>query len=196
MSNLDTAIKILQEGGIVIYPTDTAFGIGCRVDKEKSIERLFQLRKRPVSQATPVLVNSIAMAAKYFLSPLPNNVRQLMKEYWPGALTIVYSCKKDMVPLLVRGGGETIGLRLPNNEVALALINAVGIPILGPSANFHGQETPFEYSQLDSNLIKLVDYVLDGSCSLSNVSTVVDCASFPWKIIRQGAVKIGQKFLQ
>lgn len=196
MSDLNEAIKILQDGGIVIYPTDTAFGIGCRIDNTQSVAKLFRMRKRPLSQATPVLVSSIEMAQKYFLSPPPDNVRRLMKEYWPGSLTLVYNCKKDIVPPLVSGGTETVGLRMPNHEVPLALINAIGVPILGPSANFHGQPTPFEYSQLDKELIKIADYVIDGKCYLRKPSTVIDCTNDPFKIIRQGAVIVNQKYLK
>ena len=72
MTDLTEAVKILKQGGIVIYPTDTAFGIGCRIDNKKSIQKLFRLRKRPQSRATPVLVDSIRMAEKYFISPLPD----------------------------------------------------------------------------------------------------------------------------
>lgn len=190
MSNLDEAIKILKQGGIVIYPTDTAFGIGCRIDIPTSIEKLFAIRKRPKTQATPVLVNSIAMAGRYFHSPLSDDVRQVMDNYWPGALTVVYKCKKDMVPPLVRGGGETVGMRMPNHKIPLEIIDRLGIPILGPSANFHGEATPYGYSQLDKQFIKLVDYVIEGKCFIGNVSTVVDCTSKPIKIIRQGGVKL------
>ncbi len=194
MSNLNEAIKILSQGGIVIYPTDTACGIGCRIDDEKAVKRLFQIRKRPVIQATPVLIDSIEMAEKYFLSPIADNVRRLIKVYWPGALTIVYKCRTELIPSLVCGGSLTIGLRMPNHDVPLALIEAVGVPILGPSANFHGQETPFSYSQLDPQLLKLVDFVIDGKCSVGNVSTVIDCVGSPIKIIRQGAVKLEMSF--
>ncbi len=189
-SQLEEAVKVLQKGGIVIYPTDTAFGIGCRLDSEKSVERLFYMRKRPTDKATPVLVNSVEMAQKYFLSPLPDNVRRLMKDYWPGALTIIYKCRTELIPSLVRGGGETVGLRMPNHEVLSELIKQLNIPILGPSANFHGKPTPFAYNELDPELVKLVDYVIEGKCYLKQASTVIDCTREPYKIIRQGAIVI------
>lgn len=192
-SKLKEAVKILQDGGIVIYPTDTAFGIGCRIDSEKSIKKLFEMKKRPPSQAVPVLISSQDMAERYFLSPLPDNVRHLMDAYWPGALTIVYNCKKDLIPPLVRGGADKVGLRMPDYEIPLALIKEVGVPILGPSANFHKAATPFEYNQLDKSLIRLVDYVIEGKCSVGNVSTVIDATCKQWKIIRQGAVKVTTK---
>jgi len=190
MQNLGKAIKILSEGGIVIFPTDTAFGIGCRIDNKSSIKRLFEIRKRPLNQATPVLVGSINMAEKYLRSPLPNNVRHIMDKYWPGALTIIYMCKTIRVPPLVRGGGKNLGVRMPNHKKTLDIIKRVGVPILGPSANFHGQTTPYKSDQIDHKLMSLVDYVLKGDCQLREVSTVIDCSVDPWKIIRQGAVKI------
>src|SRR5947208_264355 len=127
------AIKVLQQGGIVIFPTDTAFGIGCRLDDEKAIQKLFQIRKRPEIQATPVLVSSQKMAANYLLS-IPDSVSQkLITPYWPGALTIILPCRIEKVPNLVRGGGETLGVRMPNHKTILDIIEQVGVPILGPS---------------------------------------------------------------
>lgn len=190
MADLNAAIKILKEGGIVIFPTDTAFGIGCRMDNEKSVKKLFAIRKRPPIQAVPVLVSSQQMAEKNSLSPLPDNVRHLMKDYWPGALTIVYYANEVLVPPSVRAGGKTVGLRMPKHDVPLTLIDAIGVPILGPSANFHGKPTPFEYNELDKELVKLVDYVIAGECFLKQASTVVDCTTDPFKIIRRGAVQL------
>lgn len=189
-SDITQAVKILKQGGIVIYPTDTAFGIGCRIDNEQSVEKLFSIRKRPVSQAVPVLVNNIAMAKKYFLPPLPQNVRHIMEVYWPGALTIVYKCKEELILSLVRGGQDTIGLRMPNHEMPLEFIKKLGVPILGPSANFHGSPTPYQYDQLDPELLKLVDYVIYGECFYKKASTVLDCTTEPFKILRPGAVVI------
>lgn len=181
------ATQVLKNGGIVIYPTDTAFGIGCRIDNMKSIDRLFEIRRRPRTQAAPVLVSSIKMALPYIDSP-SQIVRHLMKTYWPGALTIVASCKKELVYSPIRGGGDTIGLRMPNHKTTLAIIEGVGVPILGPSANFHGEKTPYRFNNLDPELIKLVDYIVPGETREGNVSTVVDCTASPYRVIRQGAV--------
>lgn len=183
------AIKIVRDGGIVIYPTDTAFGIGCRIDRPDAVDRLFKLRKRPMIQAMPVLVSSIDMALPYFDAP-SNIVRHLMKTYWPGALTIVAGCKKDLIYSPIRGGGDTIGLRMPNHETTLEIIKGVGVPILGSSANFHGAPTPYRFEDLDPELIKLVDGVLQGKSVVKQASTVVDCSVDPYRIIRQGAVRV------
>ncbi len=188
--DVQKGIKVLQEGGIVIFPTDTAFGIGCRIDDEKAVKRLFTIRKRPETQATPVLADTVKMAQDY-LQPMPKEIiDKLIEPYWPGALTIILYCNKVKVPSLVRGGGETLGVRIPNHKTARAIIRGVGIPILGPSANFHGETTPYRFEDLDQKLIKLVDYIVSGECSVRMASTVIDCTKKPWKIIREGAVKL------
>jgi L-threonylcarbamoyladenylate synthase len=94
------------------------------------------------------------------------------------------------VSSFVRGGGSTLGVRIPNHPIALSLIKGVGVPILGPSANFHGEKTPYCFKDLDPNLIALVDYIVEGECIIKQPSTVIDCSIKPWKIIRQGAIKI------
>lgn len=184
------AINVLNQGGIVIYPTDTAFGIGCRIDKQEAVKKLFELRKRPESQATPVLVDSLSMAGDYWIE-IPDGVQnKLITQYWPGALTIVLPCRIEKVNNLVCGGGGNIGLRMPDHDTALKLISGAGVPILSPSANFHGDKTPYEFDDLDSNLLKLVDFVVPGACKTKLASTVIDCSVSPWKIIREGAVQL------
>ena len=189
MNIIEQAIHVVKSGGIVIYPTDTAFGIGCRIDAKDAVDRLFSLRRRPATQAMPVLVFSVEMANLYYDSP-SDIVRRLMKTYWPGALTIVAKCHKDLIYSPIRGGGDSVGLRMPNHEVALKIIKAVGVPILGPSANFHGAPTPYRTEDLDPELVKLVDFVVPGICTVKQASTVVDCTVSPYVILRAGAVKL------
>lgn len=187
--SIQQAITIVRKGGIIIYPTDTAYGIGCRIDNPAAVDRLFELRKRPVTQAMPILVDSIDMALTYFDMP-SDIVRRLMKNYWPGALTIVYQCKKELIYSPIRAGANTVGIRMPDHNAMLEIIKEVGVPILGSSANFHGEKTPYSPGDLDPELVKLVDYVVEGECSVGQASTVVDCSVNPYVIIRQGAVQL------
>ena len=183
------AVRILRKGGVVVFPTDTAYGIGCRIDNQKAIERLFKMRKRPKTQAVPVLVDSMKMAQKY-LQPLSAEVKNLMKKYWPGGLTIVYPCQTKKVPSLIRGGGKTLGVRMPDHQIALGLIQKLGVPIVGTSANFHGGKTPCEFEDLNPNLLKKVDFVINGECPKGQASTVIDCSKGQWQVLRQGVVDV------
>lgn len=185
---VEKAVEILKNGGIGIFPTDTAFGIGCRVDDEKAIRRLFKIRKRPETQPMSILVDTVAMAKKYVEEIPQEVVDRLIEPYWPGALTIILEANKHVVPSLIRGGGDTVGVRIPNHEVARKLIREVGVGILGPSANFHGKPTPYQFEDLDPELVQLVDFVLQGKCTVKEASTVVDCTVVPWKILRQGSI--------
>ena len=190
MDNVFKAIKVLEQGGIVIFPTDTAFGMGCKIDDNEAVSRLFKIRKRPENMATPVLFDSIKRVNEYVL-PFDSEVEKLIEKHWPGGLTLILRCNRAKVPLLVRGGGETLGIRIPDHEVPIKLIQGINLPIIGTSANFHGEPTPYSFEALDKSLIKLVDFVIEGKTKGENsVSTVLDCTKTPWIILRQGIVSI------
>lgn len=182
------AIKIVTQGGIVIFPTDTAFAISCRIDNHDAIEKLFAIRKRPLTQPTPVLVSSKEMAKEYIQDLDENVERKLMDRYWPGAVTIIVPAKESVDPLVQKNGG--IGLRLPNHQTAQSIITGVGVGLLGTSANIHGEKTPYTVEDLDQNLIKQVDYVVEGTCTVGKESTVINSLTNPWIIVRQGAVEV------
>lgn len=186
---LKKAIEVGRQGGILIFPTDTAFGMGCRIDRSDAVDRLFAIRNRPVTQAMPVLVSSIEQALTYLDHP-SDIVRRLMKTYWPGGLTIIAPCKKELVYSPIRGGTSAIGLRMPDHPDTLELIRGIGVPVLGPSANFHGEKTPYRFEDLDPALVKLADMVVPGECKGTTASTVVDCTVEPYRIIRHGAVTL------
>jgi len=200
MNDIEKAIEVLNHGGIVIFPTDTAYGIGCRMDDEKAVKKLYEIRNRPETQPAPVLVSSIEMAQN-FLDPLTEDVKSLMLKFWPGALTIVYLCKTEKVPILVRGGSNSLGVRMPDNKTVLEIIRQLNVPILGPSANFHREQTPYLFKDLNPGLVSKVDYVIkkesenadtsqETSIKTNNISTVLDCSQKPFKILRQGRVII------
>lgn len=188
---LPKAIEVMRQGGIVIYPTDTAFGIGCRIDNHSAVERLFSIRKKPPFMPMPVLVTDILMAKKYFKMPIPQRAEKDIKKFWPGGLTVVYYYSNNKnISSLISGSTTTIGMRAPDHKCPLKIIEAVGKPIVGTSANFHGKFTPFRTQDIDPGLIKLVDYVVEGTCKRQNISTVVDYTFDPPKILRQGVVRI------
>jgi L-threonylcarbamoyladenylate synthase len=134
-------------------------------------------------------VNGKSMALAYF-QPINSLTGNLMDKYWPGALTIVYLARTDKIYQPVRGGKDTVGIRMPDHTLTLEIISQTGVPLLGPSANFHGQPTPYDRRDLDPELVSLVDFVVSGSCPVKNTSTVADSTGDQFRIIRQGALTI------
>lgn len=177
---------MIKKGEIIIFPTDTAFGIGCRIDDKKSIENLFRIRNRPHDKAVPLLVSSIHMAKEY--GTINTKVEELLQKFWPGGLTVVVNANQEMIPTLARGGGNTIGLRMPDHQDTLNLITQTGVPILGPSANFSGENTPYTLNDLNPTLTSLVSRIISGKTKHNIASTVLDTTQTPWKILREGAI--------
>ncbi|MCL5114135.1 MAG: L-threonylcarbamoyladenylate synthase [Patescibacteria group bacterium] len=194
--NLEKAVKTLKQGGIVIFPSDTTFVISCRIDNDKAVGKLFKIKKRSKDKAVLVLADSLKMAQVYVENIDKDVKNKLIKKFWPGPLTIVFKANLKKVSGLIRGGGNTLGVRIPDHKISQLLIQGVGVPLLGPSANFQGEKTPFRIEDLDNDLISLVDFVLPGATNnYKKASTVIDCSVKPWKIIRKGAARIDPRIL-
>lgn len=191
---VEKAIKYLKNGKIGIFPTDTAFGIGCRMDDEEAVRRVYKIRNRPEEKALLVLVSSLQMAEEYVF--IGDEVREkLINKYWPGGLTLILRCNEEIVPGIVRAGGETLAVRMPGHEVLRNIIEKVGVPIVAPSANFSGYPTPLKLSEVDKKLQNMVDFVLSGVCTMKGVSTIIDCAKKPWITVRQGVLIVNKQSL-
>lgn len=194
--NLEQAIKILKQGGIVIFPSDTTFVISCRIDNDKAVRKLFRIKKRSEDKAVLVLVDSLKMTQDYVRSIDGDVKNKLIKKFWPGPLTIIFKANLRKSSPLVRGGRNTLGVRMPYHKISQLLVKEVGAPLLAPSANFQGEKTPFKIEDLNNDLISLVDFVLPGvTNNYKKASTVIDCSKKPWKIIREGAVRIDSVIL-
>ena len=183
------AIDVFRDGGIVIFPTDTAIGIGCRIDNVKSARKVFDIKKRNYNNPLLALVSSMEMARNYV--PIPSDVKsKLLDKYWPGGLTVFLKCDLKKVPSIVRSGRDSLAIRLPDHKDIRNIIEEVGVPILATSANFSGGTTPYSISEVDKELLSKADFVLNGKCTFGEQSTIVDCTVEPWKIVREGAVRI------
>lgn len=184
-------VESFKNGKVGIFPTDTAFGIGCRMDDEKAVKRVYKSRNRPEEKALLVLVPSVQMAEKYVF--INDEVREeLIAKYWPGGLTLILRCNREIVPGIVRANGGTLAVRMPGHEVIRSIIENVGVPIVAPSANFSGEKTPTALLDVDKKLQSMVDFVMSGVCTMNGVSTIIDCTKKPWKIVRQGVVRISE----
>ena len=181
------ALEVLRRGGVVAYPTDTVYGVGCRIDQEAAVLRIYALKGRAPTEPLPVLLADPAQLDEYGTA-ISAAARRLAALHWPGALTIVVR-RSARIPALVAGGGETIGLRVPGHPLPRALIRELGVPIVGTSANSHGAQPPLTAQQVVFDLGDRVDLVIDGGrASLGRESTVIDATVDPPRVLRQGAI--------
>ena len=181
------AVETLSHGGVIVFPTDTVYGLGCRIDNDAAVQRVYALKNRPRTEGLPVLLADVAQLDQY-ARDVSVAARRLVGRFWPGALTVVV-WRSERVSSLVAGGGSTVALRVPNHPVPRALIRAVGVPIVGTSANTHGMPPPVMAQLAVFDLGDRVDMVLDGGRTpWGRESTVVDVTTeFP-KVLREGAI--------
>jgi L-threonylcarbamoyladenylate synthase len=181
------AVDMLREGAVIVFPTDTVYGLGCRIDDDAAVRRIYTLKGRGTGEPLPVLLADPAQFEEYGRELTPA-ARDLARRFWPGALTIVVR-RTDAVPALVAGGRDTVGLRVPDHRVPTQLIRALGIPLVGTSANTHGAPSPLTAQQVAFDLGDAVDLILDGGrCPVGRESTVVDATTDPPRVLRGGAV--------
>jgi L-threonylcarbamoyladenylate synthase len=188
-SIITKTVAILNQGGLIIFPTDTAYGLGCRLDNPQALQKINKITKRLSTMPSPVLVSSLKMAQKFLQKTSPAFIK-LTQKFWPGPLTLIYKCQIHKVHPLVRGQGSTLGVRQPNHPIVLKIIQKIGVPILGTSANLHGHSTPFEKKDLNPKILKHVDLILGGNCPLKESSTVLDLSQTPWQVLRRGSIKV------
>lgn len=178
------AIDILKAGRPAIFPTDTVYGIGVAVEYASSPKAIYEAKQRDEDKPVAWLVDGIEALDEYGVD-VPEKAYHLAGHHWPGALTIVVKAS-DKVPEAFRGPNGTIGLRMPDNDVALRLIRVVG-PIAASSANVSGGEAPCVAKDLDPELVKRVDAVIEDDRQASGTaSTVLDCSQDNPVIVRKG----------
>ena len=186
---MEKAIEVFKKGGVVIFPTDTAVGIGCRIDAVKSVKRVFDIKKRDFNKPLLALVSDMQMVKKY-VSISKDIQEKILDKYWPGGLTVFLKCDLKKVPSIVRSGTDSLAVRLPKHVDIRNIIKKIGVPILATSANFSGDVTSYAISEVNKELLSKADFILNGECTFKKESTIIDCTVTPWQIIRKGVVKI------
>lgn len=172
MKSYQEALNVLRDGGIIIFPCDTVMGIGCAMDKMEAIDRLYNIKRRPKDQPTAVLVSDFKMA-KSLMAHKPNKfIKQVMRKYWPGGLTIVVKASK-IVPKSITGGTSEVGVRIPDFPKLQKLIRNLGFSLVATSANFKGDSTPIKFSDIKRDFLSQVDYAIEEDSSGTEASTVI-----------------------
>jgi L-threonylcarbamoyladenylate synthase len=184
---IEEAVGMILSGGVIMFPTRGLYGLGADANHHEAVEKVFQIKQRPLDKALLVLIGDRADLddlVKY----IPGSAENIMKRFWPGGVTIVFEAKETVSESLTAGTGK-IGARMPEHPVALALSKAFGGPITGTSANLSGSPGCKKIDDIDFSVAKELDLILDaGPLSGGTGSTVVDVTVNPPVILRVGSV--------
>jgi L-threonylcarbamoyladenylate synthase len=186
-AEIEHAADVLRWGGLVAFPTETVYGLGADASSPDALRRLYAVKGRPADH--PVIVHLAAGdQLDDWATAISPDARRLADTCWPGPLTVIVP-RAPRVPDEVTGGLPTVGLRVPDQPVALALLRAFGSGVAAPSANRFGRVSPTTADDVRADLDGDVDVVLDGGpCRVGVESTIVDCSADPPVIVRQGGV--------
>lgn len=175
----------LDRGGVVVYPTDTLYALGCKATSESALERLFALKKRPSGMPLSVAVFDIRMMRS--VAQVDERAERIAKAFLPGPLTLILR-KQDGLPEALTGGSDTIGVRIPAHDCALSLIMRAG-PLTATSANVHSGESPCTIDGPQKSFKGGVDFYIDcGETPLGVQSTIIDASGEELKLVREGAI--------
>lgn len=183
--------RYLKAGKLIIYPTDTVYGVGGIIESEETIENIYKAKERNFKSPLIVLVSDMEKIEKiaYINEKNREKIEKLIKRFWPGGLTIILK-RKDNVPDIMVSGGATVGVRMPEHEIALNIISRAGGMLPTTSANISGEATPKSYAELSEEFKSRVDIIVDGGeCPIGSASTIIDMSDEP-KILRLGAISV------
>ncbi len=184
--NIKTVIECLQDGGVIIYPTDTIYGLGCNIFQQKAINRVAQIKGiDPIKAQLSFVCYDLSDLSKYTRS-ISTPLYRLLKSYLPGAFTFILPASKE-VPKILQSKKSTIGLRVPDNNIARTIVQQLGSPILSASLPGDMVEEYTDPELMYENFKNRVDIVIDGGMGGMVPSTIIDCTTDDYTIIRQGA---------
>jgi len=184
---VEAAISILKQGGIVAFPTDTVYGLGAGANIPQGVERVYQVKERPQNMALPLLLAHTSQISEV-AELVPQVAWLLADKFLPGALTIVLY-KAKSVSDIITAGGRTVAIRVPAHPVPVALAQGLGAPIVGTSANLSGKPSALTAGEVYSQFGDNIDLVIDGGrCPGGIESTIVDVTGETPVILREGAI--------
>lgn len=184
---IETAGKILREGGLVAFPTETVYGLGADALNEKAAEKIYAAKGRPSDNPLIIHITNMKDLEK-IVDIIPEVAVTVAEKYWPGPLTMIFE-KSDAVPYGTTGGLDTVAVRMPDHEVARAVIDAGGGFIAAPSANTSGRPSPTKAQHVEEDLAGKIDMIVDGGAVEIGVeSTILDMTVTPPMILRPGAI--------
>lgn len=191
IEKISKAAKIIQDGGIVAFPTETVYGLGADATNPNAVARIFEAKQRP--RFDPLIVH---IAEKSQLSEVvtsvPPKAQQLIDKFWPGPLTLILQ-KQQIIPDIVTSGLQGVGVRMPDNEIAQKMISLSGRPVAAPSANKFGSISPTCATHVEEQLGSSIDMILDGGpCNIGVESTIISFTNETPVLLRHGGFPVEQ----
>lgn len=188
-NKLKKPAEVIKQGGIVIFPTETVYGIGTNGMDAEAIEKLYKIKERPYHKPISLLVSDIHMVNS-IAKDITDLEYKLMEKFFPGPLTIILK-KKNIVPDILTAGQNTVGVRIPSGKIARKLIEYVGKPIATSSANISGKPSKTNMKNVMEEFKEQVDYFIDGGKSeIGIASTVIQVIDGIPTILREGSISI------
>ena len=185
---IEEAGKVIRNGGTVAFPTETVYGLGANALDDEAVRKIFIAKGRP--QDNPLIIHVSTKELSELVKDVPEVAQKIIDKFWPGPLTVILE-KKDIIPNVTSANLNTIGIRMPNSEIALKLIELAERPIAAPSANISGRPSPTEVERCVEDLNGRVDYIIGGESSDIGVeSTIVDCTVNPPLVLRPGGITL------
>lgn len=191
VSELNPAVEVMQQGGVLAYPTETVYGLGANIFLKAAVERIYHLKKRVSSKPMSIMIASDEEARKLCVE-ISKQAEVLMDTFWPGPLTLIFRAASSVPEYMVSASG-TIGLRYPDHPITRALMHLHGQPVTSTSANVSGAEPAQSAREVVWSFANEVDMVIDaGTFPAQKPSTVVDLAQGELRVVREGAISKNQ----
>lgn len=181
---ISQVVDCLKQGGVIAYPTDTTYGIGCDIFNKKGVKKIYQIKQRDPRKPFSFICADLSDVSNY--AQVSNFAFRIMKRHLPGPYTFVLEATR-VVPDVLTTKQKTVGIRIPENEIALEIVRQLGHPLVTTSANISGDEPLHDPSIIYESLSKSLDIVIDGGISLGDPSTVISLVNDKIEVLRQGS---------
>lgn len=182
--HIRSIVDCLKQGGVIVYPTDTIYGIGCDIFNKKGVKKIYQIKQRDSRKPFSFICADLSDVASY--AQVSNFAFKIMKRHLPGPYTFVLEANR-VVPDLLTTKQKTVGIRIPANPIALAIVRELGHPLVTTSANLTGKETFTLAEEIHDHFGRMVDLVVDGGVLIDQPSTVISLVGDRVEVLRQGS---------
>ena len=191
LQSLISAVEILRAGGVVVYPTETFYGLGVDALNQKAIKKVFTIKGRSFAQPLLILIPEQDYLPRY-VTEVSEKARRLMEHFWPGPLTMVFSASPQL-PSILTAGTKKIAIRISPHPIARALTSAFAGPLTSTSANISGEQSPATAKEVFSHLGEMIDLIIDGGKTPGQMpSTIVDVTFSPPQLVREGVIPFSE----